>query len=114
MVLFHTVEKYYIFSEGQLIDSSSGVVYTVKGLDPLTDYTFSIQAVDFGGNTFLAQYHSPDLWPMLVKKYNIGCLLISFTHNDQDRLNLLKRTCRENNLILKRFTISVTDIDLEL
>jgi UDP-GlcNAc:undecaprenyl-phosphate GlcNAc-1-phosphate transferase len=50
----------------------------------------------------------------LVKKYHIGSLLISFTHNDSEQLNLLKRICRENNLILKRFTISVTDIDLEL
>jgi len=50
----------------------------------------------------------------LVKKYHIGSLLISFTHNDLEQLNSLKRICRENNLILKRFTISVTDIDLGL
>jgi UDP-GlcNAc:undecaprenyl-phosphate GlcNAc-1-phosphate transferase len=47
----------------------------------------------------------------LVKKYHIGSLLISFTHNDLEQLNLLKRICRENNLILKRFTISVTDVE---
>ncbi len=49
----------------------------------------------------------------LVSKYNIGCLIISFTHNDPEQLNLLKRTCRENSLVLKRFTASLTDVDLE-
>jgi hypothetical protein len=49
-----------------------------------------------------------------MKKYEIGSLLISFTHNDPDQLNLLKIKCRENNLVLKQFTISVSDIDLEL
>ncbi|MFC2138342.1 carbohydrate-binding protein [Bacteroidota bacterium] len=44
------VEKYYIFSEEQLIDSSSGVTHTIIGLDPLSEYSFGIQAIDFGGN----------------------------------------------------------------
>lgn len=50
----------------------------------------------------------------LVKKYDIGCLIISFNHNDPEHLNLLKRICLENKLILKQFAICVTDVDLEL
>jgi len=49
----------------------------------------------------------------LVSKYNIGCLIISFTHNDPEKLSLLKRTCRENKMALKRFKASLTEVDLE-
>jgi UDP-GlcNAc:undecaprenyl-phosphate GlcNAc-1-phosphate transferase len=49
-----------------------------------------------------------------VKKYNIDCLLVSFSHNDPEQLNLLKRICRQNNLILKQFTICVTDVDVQI
>jgi beta-glucanase (GH16 family) len=44
------VEKYYIFQNNQLIDSIAGTIYMVKFLDPLTEYTFGVQAKDFGGN----------------------------------------------------------------
>ena len=49
----------------------------------------------------------------LVAKYKAGSLIISFTHNDPEKLNLLKRTCRQNNLVLKRFTASLKNVDLE-
>ena len=49
----------------------------------------------------------------LVAKYKAGSLIISFTHNDPEKLNLLKRTCRQNNLVLKRFTASLENVDLE-
>jgi len=49
----------------------------------------------------------------LVKKYNVGSLLISFTHKDTDQLTQIKRLCRENHLVLKQFVLQVSDIDLE-
>ena len=51
---------------------------------------------------------------ILMKKYEIGSLLISFTPNNSGQLKKLKNFCRENSLGLKQFTISVSDIDLEL
>lgn len=50
----------------------------------------------------------------LVKKHNVGCLLISFNHQDSDQLHKIKTWCRENHLTLKQFDLSVSDIDLEL
>jgi len=50
----------------------------------------------------------------LVKKHNVGCLLISFNHKDSDQLHKIKTWCRENHLTLKQFDLSVSDIDLEL
>ena len=50
---------------------------------------------------------------MLIKKYSIDNLLISFNHNDSDKLHLIKNFCRDNNLTLKQFTISVTDLDTD-
>jgi UDP-GlcNAc:undecaprenyl-phosphate GlcNAc-1-phosphate transferase len=50
----------------------------------------------------------------LMKKYEVGSLLISFIHNDPEQSKKLRKFCRENNLVLKQFTISVSDIDLEL
>ncbi len=44
------VEHYCIFSNGELIDLISGSLYSVKHLEPLTEYTFEIQAKDFAGN----------------------------------------------------------------
>jgi beta-glucanase (GH16 family) len=46
------VERYYIYLDNQLIDSVSGAspAYTVSFLNPLTAYTFGVQAKDFGGN----------------------------------------------------------------
>ncbi|CAB1065063.1 Undecaprenyl-phosphate alpha-N-acetylglucosaminyl 1-phosphate transferase (EC [Olavius sp. associated proteobacterium Delta 1] len=49
----------------------------------------------------------------LMKKYNIGSLLISFNRKDSTKLNNIKKFCQENNLVLKQFSISVSDIDLE-
>jgi UDP-GlcNAc:undecaprenyl-phosphate GlcNAc-1-phosphate transferase len=51
---------------------------------------------------------------VLMKKYEISSLLISFTHNDPDQLKKLKNICRENNLRLKQFTITVDDVDLQI
>ena len=51
---------------------------------------------------------------MLLKKYGIGSLLISFNHKDPEQLLMLKRFCKSNNLHLKQFSINVTDIDLEI
>ena len=50
----------------------------------------------------------------LVKKYEVGSLLISFSHNDPEQLQILKRFCKLNNLYLKQFSINVGDIDLEV
>ena len=50
----------------------------------------------------------------LVKKHNVGCLLISFNHKDSDQLHKIKIWCRKNHLTLKQFDLSVSDIDLEL
>jgi len=50
----------------------------------------------------------------LVKKYEIGNLLISFNRNNSVKLDEIKKFCHENNLALKQFTIGVSDIDLEL
>jgi UDP-GlcNAc:undecaprenyl-phosphate GlcNAc-1-phosphate transferase len=50
----------------------------------------------------------------LVKKYGIGSLLISFNCKNSKQLNTIKKFCRENNLVLKQFSITVTDIDLEI
>jgi len=49
----------------------------------------------------------------LVAKYKAGSLIISFTQNDPEKLSLIKRTCRQNNLVLKRFAASLTEVDLE-
>jgi len=51
---------------------------------------------------------------MLLKKYGIGSLLISFNHKDTEKLQMLKRFCKLNDLHLKQFTINVTDVDLEI
>ena len=50
----------------------------------------------------------------LTKKYDVGNLLMSFNKKGPDQLNNIKKICRENNLILKQFTINVTDVDLEI
>jgi UDP-GlcNAc:undecaprenyl-phosphate GlcNAc-1-phosphate transferase len=50
----------------------------------------------------------------LRKKHNIGCLLISFARNDPEQFKLLKKNCLENSLVLKRFAISLTEVDWEL
>lgn len=50
----------------------------------------------------------------LVKKYEVGSLLISFSHKDPEQLQILKRFCKLNNLYLKQFSINVGDIDLEV
>jgi UDP-GlcNAc:undecaprenyl-phosphate GlcNAc-1-phosphate transferase len=50
----------------------------------------------------------------LMKKYEVGSLLISFTHNDPEQSKKLRNFCRENNLVLKQFTISVTEVDLQI
>ncbi len=50
----------------------------------------------------------------LAMKYEIGMLLISFNNKDPDQLNDIKKICRENSLDLKKFSISVTDVDLEI
>jgi beta-glucanase (GH16 family) len=44
------VDKYHIFKNEVLIDSTSRLNYTQNNLDPLTDYSFSIKAKDFAGN----------------------------------------------------------------
>ena len=50
----------------------------------------------------------------LSKKYAIGSLLVSFNSRATDQLNNIKKFCRENNLVLKQFTISVTDVELDI
>ena len=48
----------------------------------------------------------------LVRKYDIGNLLISFNSFDNDKLNHIRKACRKHNLTLKKFSINVTDIEL--
>jgi len=48
----------------------------------------------------------------LVEKNKISSLVISFNNKDPNQMQVLKKICRENNLVLKQFTISVTDVDL--
>ena len=50
----------------------------------------------------------------LVKKYNVGSLLISFNHKEPDQLKNIKNFCIKNHLVLKQFALQVSDIDLEL
>ena len=50
---------------------------------------------------------------ILVKKHQITSLLISFGHKDSEQMNKLRKCCRENRLVLKQFSLHVTDIDLE-
>ncbi len=49
-----------------------------------------------------------------TRKYDVGNLLMSFSKKGPDQLNNIKKICRENNLVLKQFTINVTDVDLEI
>lgn len=50
----------------------------------------------------------------LMKSHAISSLLISFAHNNPDQLRRLKKICREKNLKLKQFTISIADVDLQI
>ena len=50
---------------------------------------------------------------ILIKKYEIDNLLISFNHNDSEQLHLIKNFCQDNSLTLKQFTITVTDLDTD-
>ena len=49
----------------------------------------------------------------LAKQYDVGNLLISFNRADPDHLVKIKKICRDSNLVLKQFTINVTNVDLE-
>ncbi len=44
------VEKYYVFKNDEIVDSVTGTNCTVVQLEALTEYTFGVQAKDFGGN----------------------------------------------------------------
>lgn len=44
------IEKYYILKNNEVVDSTSGSRINLIRLEPLTQYTFGIQAKDFGGN----------------------------------------------------------------
>lgn len=44
------LDKYYIYQDDALIDSTTRTNYKASFLDPLTEYTFSVQAKDFGNN----------------------------------------------------------------
>jgi UDP-GlcNAc:undecaprenyl-phosphate GlcNAc-1-phosphate transferase len=50
----------------------------------------------------------------LAKKYDANNLVISFNSIDDDKLNHIRRGCRRNNLALKKFSINVSDMDLEI
>jgi UDP-GlcNAc:undecaprenyl-phosphate GlcNAc-1-phosphate transferase len=47
----------------------------------------------------------------LVKKYDIGNLLISFNRIDADKLNRIRKVCRKNEVTLKQFSINVKEIE---
>lgn len=44
------IEKYNIYINGVKTDETSGISYSATRLDPETEYTFGVQACDFGGN----------------------------------------------------------------
>jgi UDP-GlcNAc:undecaprenyl-phosphate GlcNAc-1-phosphate transferase len=50
----------------------------------------------------------------LSRKHDVGSLLVSFNRENPDKLKKIKKFCRENDLVLKQFSINVSDIDLEL
>jgi hypothetical protein len=50
---------------------------------------------------------------VLVKKYGISGLLISFNHKNPNKMHELKKFCRENDLRLKQFSIHVEHVNLE-
>jgi UDP-GlcNAc:undecaprenyl-phosphate GlcNAc-1-phosphate transferase len=49
----------------------------------------------------------------ILSKNSIDGLLISFRNNDASKLEAIKRSCKEKNMFLKRFTIFLEDMDLE-
>ncbi|MEW6672977.1 MAG: glycosyl transferase [Thermodesulfobacteriota bacterium] len=49
----------------------------------------------------------------LQKKLGFGGLLISFHHNDPDKLHQIIDFCRGNQLFLKKFAVHIDDVDLE-
>ena len=49
----------------------------------------------------------------LAGKYDIGNLLISFDRINPEKISEVKAFCREKNIVLKQFAISVSEIDLE-
>jgi beta-glucanase (GH16 family) len=46
----HAIDKYYVFVDNEKIDSVVGVSYVVRDLEPLTEYTLGVQAIDLSGN----------------------------------------------------------------
>ncbi|MFC1857951.1 glycosyl transferase [Thermodesulfobacteriota bacterium] len=50
----------------------------------------------------------------LAKKWTISGLLISFNSEDPRKLDAIKRFCRTNDLFVKKFSIGLEDVDLEL
>ena len=50
----------------------------------------------------------------LARKYGVGNLLISFDKRRPKKINKIKVFCRENNMVLKQFHISLSEIDLEI
>jgi beta-glucanase (GH16 family) len=45
------VEQYYIYLDGEVMDSTSASRLTVASLEPFTTYVFGVQAKDFGNNS---------------------------------------------------------------
>ena len=64
-----------------------------------------------GGFPILGTFEDLD---RLAGKYDIGNLLISFDKRKTEKINKIKLFCRENKIVLRQFTISVSEIDLEV
>ncbi len=50
----------------------------------------------------------------LVKKYDVGSMVISFNSTNADKLSHIRKACRRHNLALKKFSINLGDVDLEI
>jgi UDP-GlcNAc:undecaprenyl-phosphate GlcNAc-1-phosphate transferase len=88
----------------------------------LNNKNLNLQVVGFIDDDVLKAGKSLQGFPILgifkdlkkfINKYEVGSLLISFTYINPDQLIMLKNFCRENNLALKKFTINVSNVDLE-
>jgi UDP-GlcNAc:undecaprenyl-phosphate GlcNAc-1-phosphate transferase len=50
----------------------------------------------------------------IMKKQDINGLLISFNHLDTEKLEEIKKFCRQSNLFLKQFSVFIRDLDLDV
>ncbi len=56
---------------------------------------------------------TPDIISAAIEKHNIDEVLVSFKKEKGDGLEKVRRACREKEIFLKKFSISLEEIDLE-